>query len=448
MTYLVALALILSLPIFITLLRGQPRYRAWAFTAIGLLPFLTNVTTTGFLYGSFGWNGTVRGFAISLILVIGIALLVTQRRIDIKLPFLPIFLLYGFSLIFSVFFSSVRPPALFVCWQFFCVLFVFAAVATEGHIPKFKNAIMSGFALGLIYQAIFVIIEKLEGVVQAKGTMVHQNILGLVSELVVLPLLGAVLGGDRRPIVLAGIVAALICIAGSGSRGTLGIAGGAIILLAITSLIRNANGRKFGMVALGAVALAAITPFAIGTLNDRFKGGTFVTEETERKSFENMALAMAQDHPFGVGANQFVFVSNRDGYAARAGVAWQQANRSIPVHNAYLLARAETGWLGQVSFIIILIFPMIVAFWLAFKDRKSQFGELILGCAVALVAIIVHNNYEFAIHTVDVQALLFINLGIIAAGKRFYVTNTHTKKQRKTSTQMVEPRSMASTMNS
>jgi hypothetical protein len=439
MTYFLAAAFLLAIPVFIAFLQGQPQRRIWAFAAIGALPLLTNLTTIGFVYSWPAWNGTVRGFGVSLTVAIALAIIATQKKFDAKLPFVSIFILYGFTLILSVFVSSMWLSAVFVCWQFLSVLVVYAAVSTESHQFKIRNVILTGLSLGLINQAIYVILQKMDGVIQAKGTMGHQNILGLATELAVLPLFGAVLGGDRRPIVFAGIGAALVCIAGSGSRGTIGIAGGAIVLLTLVSLLRNTSSRKFAVVGLGAVVLACATPFAIGTLNERFQGGTFVTEEDERKSFEDMARAMTLKHPLGVGANQFVFVSNRDGYAARAGVPWQQADRSVPVHNAYLLARSETGWLGEFAFILILVVPCAVALRLSFKDRKSPGGEVVLGSAIALVANMVHNNYEFAVHTVDIQALLFINLGIIAAEKRSQITNARNEKRRKAA-QRVERR--------
>jgi hypothetical protein len=60
---------------------------------------------------------------------------------------------------------------------------------------------------------------------------------------------------------------------------------------------------------------------------------------------------MSADHWLGVGANNFVSVNNTGGYAARAGMDWGPATRSKPAHNAYLVARAETGWLGEIALI-------------------------------------------------------------------------------------------------
>ena len=134
--------------------------------------------------------------------------------------------------------------------------------------------------------------------------------------------------------------------------------------------------------------------------------------------FEGAAREMSRSHPFGVGANHYVFISNRDGYADRAGIPWQTADRSVPVHNAYLLARAETGWMGEIAFILMIFVPMVTALYLAFTNRKLPVGEALLGSAVALIANMAHNTYEFAVHTFPIQVLLFINIAIIAAQVR------------------------------
>jgi O-antigen ligase len=418
MTYVLAAVIILALPAFMSLLRGSSRRRRWAFCAIGLLPMLNGLPIEGFIYGWPTWQGISRGLSVSIPVMLSLALVLTRPRMRVKPPFLGLFGFYALPLLFSIFFASVWLATVFVWWQFLCVLVVFYAIAGEGHKLDVRASILTGFALGLLYQAANLLPQKLSGVVQAAGTFGHQNVLGLAIELTLLPILAAALGGDRRMVLLSGVAAALICIAGTGSRGTIGIAGLAIVLLICMSLARRATSRKFGIAALGVLALAIATPFAIGTLNDRFQGGSLVTSETEREGFENAARAMVDKHPFGVGANQFVLVSNRDGYADRFGIPWQMADRSMPVHNAYLLARAETGWLGEVSFVLILFVPMILALRTAFRDRKFSGGEVLIGSAVALIANMAHNNYEFAVHTMSLQQLLFINLGMIAAELR------------------------------
>lgn len=298
------------------------------------------------------------------------------------------------------------------------MLLVFIAVAREGNQPVIRSSILTGFSIGLAYQALFSISQKLSGVTQASGTFGHQNILGLATELALIPLIAAAFGGLRGRTLYVGIISGLICVAGSGSRATMGILVGSIVLLALLSLARNSNPRKLAAAFLGILALGVATPFGLATLNERFQGESFITGDEERVRFEDAARAIADDNSLGVGANNYVFVSNSEGYADNAGIGWQLANRSVPVHNAYLLARAETGRLGEFAFVLILVAPLTFAFLFAFRNRKSQNGEMLIGCAVALVANLAHNMYEFAVHTLNVQALLFIVIGLVAAEVR------------------------------
>src|SRR5690606_16038659 len=110
----------------------------------------------------------------------------------------------------------------------------------------------------------------------------------------------------------------------------------------------------------------------------------------------------------------YVTTANAEGYSAAAGVSWGGNNRSAMVHNAYLLARAETGWAGQFALIALLLIPPVVGIRFAFMHRKRAPAGIILGAAVGILAIAVHNIYEYAWHTQQPQALFFIDLAIIA----------------------------------
>ena len=48
------------------------------------------------------------------------------------------------------------------------------------------------------------------------------------------------------------------------------------------------------------------------------------SSDTERTAMKQAAKMIIADHPIGLGANQYVVVTNTGGYSARAGVAWNQ----------------------------------------------------------------------------------------------------------------------------
>lgn len=411
----VALAIIFaSLPMFIAAISSNPRYRDLAVLGLGLMMFLIGrLQIDAALITWPTWQGTARGIVVSPVDTLAIALIATRAKIA-PMSSITIFIgLHLFSTALSILSSDVPLASTFSTYQYVRMILVFVALAGELHRQSALRHLLIGLSMGLMIQAGFVTYQKLTGVVQAGGAIGHQNITGLIVELTVLPLIGAVLAGEKNKFIYLGILAAMVVIAGGGSRGTIAFFALGMVFLLAFSLMRRITGRK--MMVVGAMACAALVfaPLGYATLKDRFGESTFVTEETQRIAFERAARMMASDHPFGVGANMFTIENNSGAYADAADVAWNFANRSAPVHNAYLLARAETGWLGQGTFLLLLIMPPLIAFRFAFGDRKSPMGEVALGSIAAILAVAVHSNWEYAIFLEGPLRGLFMNFAII-----------------------------------
>lgn len=416
----VALVLIaLSLPVFIAWLSQGGKRRDQALMAIGAMVFLTgDLQIDAALITWPQWHGTAKGIVISPMDMLALALIATRGSGADNLPFRVLLALYSLPILLSLAFASVPMASSFVFVQLLQMIVLFVAIAGELGRPAALRSLLVGLSIGLMIQAGYVIQQKLTGVVQATGTMGHQNLLGMMVELAILPLIAAVLNGEKHKLIYTGIVAGLIVVAGGGSRGAMGIIGAGILLLTILELARRITPRKIKILGLGALALAVFVPLGLATLENRFGDSSLVTEEEQRAAFERAARAIAADYPFGVGANLYVPVANTQGYADNAGVAWIEANRSAPVHNAYLLARAETGWAGQVTLLALLLVPAIVGVRFAFANRRGRAEGIALGSAMAIVAIAIHSNYEFAWHVRQPQMLFFLNLAVIAGCMR------------------------------
>lgn len=416
MRYAALVAIFLSYPLFLTILRSYPRNRSWAFATLGALLFFAGpFRVETFVVDWPMWPGTVRGLGISPVDMLALALIVTRQRTRGHPPFWVSLVPYGLVLLLSVKMSSMPMASMFVVWQYCRILLLFAALAGEAHMRSTIHGLINGLSLGLVLQAAVVIQQKLGGVVQAAGTMPHQNILGMVVELALLPIMAFFLAGERSKIAGLGLVAAMVIIAGGGSRAAVAFSLIGMAVYCVISLVRNLDGGKLKIIGTGVFALLLISPVGYYTLNSRLHGGPLFTSEDERASYKEAARSIASDHPLGVGANTFVTTANLGGYSSRAGVAWNTANRSAPVHHAYLLARAETGWQGELAFIAFLTWPAVAGFVMAFRRRQGVPGELSLGCALALGINIVHNNFEYAAHTYVVQSLIIVNIAMIAA---------------------------------
>ena len=406
---------ILSIPIFAALIGRDRSKRDLAIMAIGLLTFMTGQWTPSFaLYVWPLWLGTSKGIFVSLIHSLAIALLATRPPGRYRIPFLPIMILYLMTIGLSLTAAPNKVATLFTIIQFVQAMIVFIAVASELHRPSAIQTLLIGLSAGLMFQAAYVIRLKLAGVVQAAGTMDHQNILGLMVELSLLPLIAAVLEGERSKIIYAGILAGAICIVGSGSRGTMGFSALSILLLIVLSLLRKASLRKWQITALGVLLSLAIVPLGFATLKDRFGDNDFSTDERSRMVLEDAAAGIAADYPLGVGSNNFVVVANAQGYVETAGAGITQTTRRQPTHNAYLLARAETGWSGQIVLILLLATLIYTSVDTAFRYRNVPLGGIALGCATGVFAAALHSMYEYALHRSDVQILLFLIAALVA----------------------------------
>lgn len=415
MRFVLLALIILTLPAFIGLLRSAPRHRDWAIFLLGFLVFLSGSLEIDAAIISWPlWLGTSRGVILSPVDTLAIALIATRSGGTRALPFRLLFLVFAAVLASSIVYSRLPMASFFSLWDFLRISVAFLAIGGEMTRPGVYPALVKGMAAGLLLQAGFVIEQKLTGAVQATGTMVHQNLLGMLTEVAFLNILALMLEGNKSWLLRFGALAGAIVVAGGGSRGAIAVMGAASGLLIVLSLARRQTGTKW-IIAGSALALLAITaPLALMTLNDRFDGGSVVTEESERRAMERAATAMSKDNPLGVGANMYTTVSNTENYAGQAGVSWRTQSRSVPVHNVYLMTRAELGHHGVVAFILLLGVPALAGLVHAFRKRKNAADGYPLGAAVAIIAVMVHSFYEFQlmIHTALLPVVL--SIGVIA----------------------------------
>jgi O-antigen ligase len=320
--------------------------------------------------------------------------------------------------VLSVAMADVPMGSLFYPFQLLRVLVLMVAVAKIASDERALTWLAMGLAAGVTYQAYFCITQKLGGAFQASGTMGHQNLLGLMTEFVLLLLLAILASGSRNRVVMLGVVSSLTVIGLGASRGAVGFSLLGIALFMVLSIVRQPTRLKWQAVGFTALALALTSPLIIQGMNNRFgrlaETGQSQGVDTERLAFERAAKAMFSDHPMGVGANQYVVVANGGGYSQRAGVNWNWTSRAANVHNTYLLVAAETGWAGLLTFVTMLM-AIIVAGWrFAFQNKRDPRGDVVLGSTVAIVIVAVHIQYEWIWVLYSAQYTFAIAVGIIS----------------------------------
>ena len=412
--------IILSVPMFIAWLRSGTAQRNLAYAAVAAMPFfIAAANLDAALINWSQWPGYTKGAIVTLLDSLALAILITHSKARITAWLWVPLVLYIMASLLSVAFAGVWMGSAFYVFQLLRVLLVLLAVAAISIDLGAVRAIGFGLAGAMVVEAVYTIYEKLNGAAQAAGTLGHQNLLGMASHFALFPLLGLILAGERSKLIGAGVLGGLIAVALGGSRATIGLTAVGMILLLVLSVARRPTTRKLQIIGGTALVFALVAVLAFSTLSSRFGGrNDALHSDSERLSLARAANSMIDDHPMGVGANQYVLIANSEGYSQRAGVAWNFGSRGANVHDFFLLTRAELGLIGLVFGSLWLVASIVVASTYAWRDRKDPRGEIHLGIAVAVLIVTVHNFYEWIFVTSEVEYLFAINLGM-SAGMAF-----------------------------
>jgi O-antigen ligase len=312
--------------------------------------------------------------------------------------------------------SSVPMAAVFYAWQVARMFLIYAVVAKGCEDRRVVPAILTGMAIGLSFEMCHAIYQRfVQGIAQPGGSFGHQNFLGLVTHFVVFPWVALLYAGERgwRPVIgpLAGLVVVVLTV----SRATVGLAAGGYVGLFGLSVLRRWTPRKAIIMVAGVVGLIVLAPIVVASFEKRFsQEQVSLTGYDERAAFTKAAELIIADYPFGIGANSYVVVANTEHYNTKAGVAAVIGSDSANVHNAYLLVTAETGYLGLVTFLLMLLQPVIAAFRCGWRNRDDIRGDLLFGLGMSLLIVYVHSCFEWVFVTFALQYMYALDAGLIA----------------------------------
>ncbi|MDE2403621.1 MAG: O-antigen ligase family protein [Sphingomonadales bacterium] len=411
--------ILMAYPGFVSWFRSNPRKLHWAYFGLGILPFTLNSwNLDGALVNWSAWPGYTKGIVITMEDALALAVITLHRKPGGMPPLIGYLIAYMLAGLLSVFQSGVWMGSAFYPFQLLRVVILLAAVAKIASDERALTWLAMGLAAGVAYQAYFCIDQKLHGAFQTAGTMGHQNLLGLMTEFVLVLLLAILAMGSRNRVIMLGVISALVVIGLGASRGAVLFSLGGVALFMVLSIIRRPTQRKWQVVGFAALALALTSPLIIKGMNNRIgqikQAGGNEGVDLERQAFERAAKAMFADHPMGVGANQYVVVANAQGYSKRAGVIWNWTSRAANVHNTYLLVAAETGWPGLVAFITMFAMAIIAGLRFAFANKRDPHGDVVLACTVTLITTALHIQYEWIWVLYQAQYTFAISLGIIS----------------------------------
>lgn len=415
--YVLLVTLLLGVIPLARWLRASPHNVRKIAVVVGFLPFgVTAIPHANMAIISWAfWPGFAKGIEVSILDMVLLALFLVLPKSRSSLPFRVAMGFYFATVVISVLWSSVPIASFFYVWQLLRMFFVYVVVARACRSYEVVQAILTGMALGIVYEAGTVFWQRFGlGLLQTPGTMGHQNGLGMVTYFAMFPLFAMYLAGMKGWQTLAAPVAGGVIAILTVSRATLALASFGFAAIFLLSALRMFTSRKAIIAAVGLILILASIPIVMSSFEKRFAEAPLSGAYDERAAFENAAIMMLSDHPMGVGPNQFVVVANSDGYYDRAGVAAVLGSRSAHVHNAFLLAAAETGYLGAFAFILVLAPPLITAFRVGWRNRGDRRGDLLLGLAVAFFAVYVQSFFEWAFFNYWFQYMFVVSVGLTA----------------------------------
>ncbi|MEO8456151.1 MAG: O-antigen ligase family protein [Sphingomicrobium sp.] len=415
MKWVFLLAVLALAPVLAGMLRSQPRYLVHTCFVLGVLLFVLapRLWTAPIAWPA--WPAPVKGIEISFVDAISVALIASTRGVRIPLSIKLSFSIYCFAIVVSTFAAFQPMAAIFYAWQLLRTVLLMIAIArvcvSE---PRAPAALFAGLGVGLMYEAALVVWQYLRGVGRPGGNFGHPNFLALGSEFAVFTTLSLMLGSRRLLWPAATVMAAFLIAVLGGSRAALGLFGLGVILTTLLSIRHKATSRKYAFAGTLAVLLLASTPVMIWAASRRTEAAK-ASSDTERAAMKSAARMIIADHPFGVGANQYVVVTNTGGYSARAGVAWNEDNRAAPVHDTYYLITAELGFIGLIGLLAILGSFVALGFRALGRHIPGEQGELVPGLLATMILVAIHINFEFVFMDFVLHYLFAVTAGMLIA---------------------------------
>jgi O-Antigen ligase len=419
MKWIFLLAMLGGIPVLAGWLR-ENRHRAhYVWVLLGFLPFFIGPWHLMSAPISWPlWPGFVKGMEITALDAVALAIIFSKPPNRYSVPFKGTFLLYIFTAAIAVPHATVPVAASFYVWQLLRIFLVFVAVAMVAASDRGVISIISGMVLGITIQAGYALEARIGGALQTGGSLGHQNLLGFISHLVILPSFALILMNRHVKIGICGLVFGALAVILTASRGSIGFAALGLVLVYLFSVLRGPTGRKGSLGILFAVGMLAAYPFAQSSLQRRFDATVIARAEAgdydERAAFERAAKFIIDDHPLGVGPNMYVTTANTGGYSQRAGVVWNAGSRSANVHNAYLLINAETGYPGIAAFLLLLGGALFTAFTTIWRYRADPRSDLLIAVGSGVAMIALHSFFEWAFVIYPAQYIFAIALGLIA----------------------------------
>ncbi len=263
------------------------------------------------------------------------------------------------------------------------------------------------------------------------GLFINPNHLAAFLAMMTMLLLGLACfgrgGAVKRLLYSFAAIAAAIGITLTESRGAMiGLGAGSLALaVMVLAILRWAHPHLVMKVALGMILVGGLAALVLGAvmkdrLQNRFPTG-MISQGDPRMLIWRSALAQHAEHPwFGAGARMFYDGCIR--LRPEDAPSWMRDAQFV--HNEWLQALADYGWVGLALAVIVFAIHLgngwRYMIWFA-KERFPRTAALngtrlglAVGAMAAMVAALVHAAFEFHFHVPAVALTVAVLLGMLA----------------------------------
>lgn len=415
MKWVFLLAVVMLAPAVFGLLRSDRRNIVRVCFVLGVSALLVGPSLWSAPIAWPSWPAPTKGTEVSFIDSIALALFLSTPKVRIPTSIKLGFLLVCLALFVSTCVASNRTAAFFYIWEFLRATLLFLAIARACAVePRAATALITGLCLGMIGEAAWVVMQYVQHLDRPGGSFGHSNTMGIAADFAIFPALSLMLGGRRGILPWAAVLAGLVCAVLGGSRASMGLFAIGIFLTVLLSIIHRSSSRKYVVLGSMSLLVAAAAPAMFWSVGQRSAENT-ASSDRDRAAMKDAAGMIIADHPFGVGANQYVIIANRGGYSQRAGVPWNEANLRAPVHDTYYLVTAELGLLGLLGMLALFGSFMVLGFKILRRSLPDGSAELVPGLLATTIIVAIQISYEFTFMEFMLHDLYAINGGILVA---------------------------------
>lgn len=379
---------------------------------VGVLPFLGfDPLTLDFLEQPY--RGASRSLEIAVLDLVALTLHVALPAPRPPAPYRAPRYLYLVVAAFSLSYAVVPLYTAFSVVQIVRAYVLFGAVYRLAQRPKLATALGKGLAIGVLYSAVMALEQRyVQGMFQVSAGFEHPNSLGMAVNLVVPIALAVSYEGKGDKLAIVTIGAGAICIVLALSRGALLMFAFAVGIVFIGSIVRRFSRRKLYTTILLGIAATVLLGKSLDTIVERFVTAPEASV-TARGRFEAAAQAMLEDHPLGIGLNNYSHVLEHGGYADDFDMP--EVDRAGLAHHVYWLTAAELGYLGLLSYLWLIAAPWWTAVRGALRLKGDVRGDILLGCAAGMTAMHIHGLAEWIARQTSVMYLFWTVAGLAAA---------------------------------